>query len=451
VQRARARAASKFASSGLDFHSTVSTEFVGYTQEECTASIREIFIDGQSVDSLVPGQAGWLVLDRTPFYAESGGQVGDTGTVQGSGGSSGGGTFHVIDTQKQRQAVAHAGTLVSGSLRVGDSVHARIDSERRHRIRQNHSATHLLHGALRSVLGTHVEQKGSLVNDSQLRFDFSHGEPITEAQRVSIEQWIDNEIRANNVCETQEMGMEEAIAAGAMALFGEKYGDVVRVVSLGDRSVELCGGTHVSATGDLGGVKLLSEGGVAAGIRRIEAVSGSAALAYSQSLEHQLNELAAALKAPRPDLLSRLRQLQSRNRELNRQVEQLQARLASSAGSDLAASAESIGGANVLLQVVEDADAKALRTLLDQLRQKLSHSVIVLASEKDGKVSLIAAVADPLQKSLEAGDLLKEVAAVMGGRGGGRADMAQGGAASLQQVEAAFTAGRKLIQSRLSA
>ncbi len=452
AQRARARAASKFASQGLDFQTSTATEFVGYEKNECEAVVSELFVDGQSVDQLQPGQAGWVVLDKTPFYGESGGQVGDVGhiTRRAETGSVAA-TFDVLDSQKQRQAIAHAGALSGAALAVGDRVTARIDVARRDRIRLNHSATHLLHGALRSVLGTHVEQKGSLVNDDYLRFDFSHGESITEAQRVSIEQWIDREIRINSPCETQEMSMEDAVAAGAMALFGEKYGDIVRVVRLGDRSVELCGGTHVKATGELGGVKVLTEGGVAAGIRRIEAVSGSAALAYSQALERQLNEVAATLKAPKSDVVPKLKQLQTRNRELSRQVDQLQAKLAASSGSDLAANAESIGNASVLLQVVDDADAKSLRTLMDQLRQKLNDSIIVLASEKDGKVALIATVSDSRSDLLKAGELLKEVAGAMGGRGGGRADMAQGGADSLEKIDEAFAAARKLVQSRFSA
>ncbi len=449
AQRSKARAASKFAAQGLDFQTSTTTEFVGYTENECQARISELFVDGESVQGIEPGQDAWVVLDKTPFYGESGGQVGDVGTLKSI--DNGQALFEVIDTQKQRQAFAHAGTLGGGSLAVGDTVLACIDAARRNRIRQNHSATHLLHGALRSVLGTHVEQKGSLVNDKYLRFDFSHDVPVTEAQRVSIEKWIDEEIRANSPCDTREMSMDEAIAEGAMALFGEKYGDVVRVVRLGDRSVELCGGTHVGATGELGGVKVLSEGGLSTGIRRISAVSGAAALEHSQSLEHQLEEVAAALKSPKSDVLPKLKQLQTRNRELSRQVEQLQARLAASAGSDLAAEAENIAASSVLLKVVPDADAKALRTLMDQLRQKLSDSVIVLASEKDGKVALIATVAESRHGSLKAGELLKEVAAVMGGRGGGRADMAQGGADSLDKVDEAFTAARALIESRLSA
>ncbi len=446
AQRERARAASKFASQGLDFQSTSTTEFLGYTEKTADASVSEIFVDGQSVNSLQAGQSGWVILDKTPFYGESGGQVGDTGSLTSANGA----TFEVLDTQKQRLAFAHAGALTGADLSVGDSVVATIDDERRSTIRQHHSATHLLHGALREVLGTHVEQKGSLVNEHNLRFDFSHGEPITSEQLVQIEKWIDDEVRANSPCITEEMSMDDAVAAGAMALFGEKYGDVVRVVKLGDRSIELCGGTHVSATGDLGSVKVLSEGGVAAGVRRIEAVSGGAALQYTQGLEQQLNEVAATLKAPKTDVVTKLKQLQARNRELTRQVEQLQDKLASSAGKDLASSAQSIGAANVLLQVIDDADAKSLRSMMDQLRQDIDQSAIVLASEKGGKVSLIATVDKSLHGSIKASDLLKQVSAALGGRGGGKADMAQGGADSLQNIDQAFADARAWIAAQQS-
>lgn len=446
AQRARARAASKFAAQGLDFQTQSTTEFLGYQQVQSDSEVVELFVDGQAVSSLVPGQAGWVVLDCTPFYGESGGQVGDTGQLVSSSGA----TFDVLDTQKQRSAFAHAGSLSGAALAVGDRVTATIDNDRRQHIRQHHSATHLLHGALRAVLGTHVEQKGSLVNEAHLRFDFSHTDPVTPDQITQIEQWMDTEVRANSACETVEMSMDDAVAAGAMALFGEKYGDVVRVVRLGDRSVELCGGTHVNATGELGSIKVLSEGGVAAGVRRIEAVSGEAALHYTQSLEKQLGEVAETLKAPRADVMPKLRQIQSRNRELTRLVEQLQDKLASSAGRDLAASAESMGNGNVLLQVIDDADAKALRTLTDQLRQQLSSSAILLASEKAGKVSLIAVVDESLHESVTASELLKQVTGVLGGRGGGRADMAQGGAESLDRIDQAFATARDWLRGQLN-
>jgi len=311
-------------------------------QRNSSASVTELFVDGESVEFISAGDDAWIVLDKTPFYAESGGQVGDIGSLVTSDDA----RFEVVDTQKQRQAFAHAGTLMSGRLAVGDNVHAAIDTGRRDQIRQHHSSTHLLHGALRAVLGAHVEQKGSLVNEQHLRFDFSHGEPVTQEQLTAIEQWMDKEVRTNSPCVIEEMSMDKALEAGAMALFGEKYGDVVRVVRLGERSVELCGGTHVSATGDLGIIKVLGESGVAAGVRRIEAISGSAALQYTQSLESQLTEVAAALKAPRHDVTAKLSLLQSRNKELMRQVDQLQAKLAASAGKDMAGNAQQINGIN---------------------------------------------------------------------------------------------------------
>ncbi|MFK7860533.1 MAG: alanine--tRNA ligase [Granulosicoccus sp.] len=445
AQRNRARAASNFASQGLDFQASTITQFLGYTQTVADARVTELFVDGRSVDTISAGVAAWVVLDRTPFYGESGGQVGDTGHLA-SGADI---TFDVLDTQKQRKAFAHAGTLASGQLSVGDSVTASVDCERRDRIRQNHSSTHLLHGALRSVLGTHVEQKGSLVNEQQLRFDFSHGEAVTHEQMVAIERWMDHEVRLNSPCSIEEMSMEEAIKAGAMALFGEKYGDVVRVVRLGDESVELCGGTHVNATGDLGGIKVLSEGGVAAGVRRIEAVSGPAALDYTQSIEAQLESVASTLKAPKTDVIPKLVQLQARNKELARQVDQLQAQLAASKGKDLAGGARKAGVANILLKVVDDTDAKGLRTLMDQLRVDLKPAVVVLASEKAGKVALIATVDESLHSQVKAGDLLKEVASVLGGRGGGRADMAQGGAESLDKILPAFEAANLWLDKQL--
>lgn len=446
AQRDRARAASKFAIAGLDFQSQANTEFLGYAKHAAISTVLEMFVDGESVSTLKVGQAAWIVLDQTPFYAESGGQVGDTGFLSSGKGA----LFEVMDTQKQRKAFAHAGALSGEALSVGDTVNASINVERRLVIRQHHSATHLLHGALRSVLGTHVEQKGSLVNESNLRFDFSHGEPITDEQLIQVEQWMDDEVRANSPCVTNEMSMEDAVAAGAMALFGEKYGDVVRVVRLGDKSVELCGGTHVEATGELGAVKVVSEGGVAAGVRRIEAVSGSRALQHSQRVEKQLGDVATSLKAPKTDVLPKLKQLQARNKELLKQVEQLQDKLASSAGKDIASKAQQIGAAQVLLYVIEDADAKSLRSMMDQLRQQLSSSAIVLAGENAGKVSLIATVDESLHASLKASDLLKQVTVVLGGRGGGRADMAQGGAETLKDIDKAFDATRAWITSKLS-
>ncbi len=443
AQRVRARAASNFGSGGGEIPtSDAKTSFLGYDQKESNAKVLEIYVDGTSVDHIAAGQNAWVVLDQTPFYGESGGQVGDTGSL-----SVGDATFSVVDTKKSRSAFMHAGVLETGTLAVGTEVNAVIDAERREHIQRHHSATHLLHGALREVLGAHVEQKGSLVNEHALRFDFSHTGPVTDDQMMQVEQWIDKEVRRNSACETKEMSMDDAVKAGAIALFGEKYGSVVRVVTLGDQSVELCGGTHVNSTGDLGAVKVTAETGVAAGVRRIEAVSGNIALKHTQHLEQQLAAVAAALKTSPADVLPKLQLLQDKHRELGRQVEQLQSKLSSQAGSNLADSAESINDITTLMQVVDGADAKALRSVMDELRQKLGDSVIVLASEHNGKVALVSSVSKSLHDQVTAGDLMKVVAEKLGGRGGGRPDMAQGGADSLAEIDSAFSAARERISS----
>ena len=464
VQRTRSRGASQFAAGSDVPASEVETRFLGYTEDAATAAVAELWRGGERVEALEAGEGGWVVLDATPFYGESGGQVGDTGEIvaavpgaDGSGESAGpasygaGARFAVADTKKRRGAFLHAGTVEAGTLRVGDAVAARIDADRRARIRRHHSATHLLHGALREVLGTHVEQRGSLVDDERLRFDFSHGGPVGDEEVRRIERWIDREVRANHPCETIETDMEEARRMGAMALFGEKYGDRVRVVKLGDESVELCGGTHVGATGELGAVRVVSEGGVAQGIRRIEAVGGEAALAEIQRADAALAEVAARLRAPRAEVVAKLDALQRRERELAREVEGLKARLASGAGRELAERAETLGGARLLLARVDDADARALRALVDRLRTEIEDFVIVLAGEKGGKAALVAAVAPALHDRLRAGDVLGTVAKALGGRGGGKADLAQGGAPSLDGLDAAFAAARDEVASRLGA
>ena len=465
AQRNRSRGASRFADVSEVPASEASTEFVGYADDVATATVVELYAGGGAVEALEAGDAGWVVLDRTPFYGESGGQVGDVGEIVGLGaaapGARGsasagepaygdGARFAVSDTRKRRGAFLHAGTVEAGTLRVGATVTASIDAARRGRIRQHHSATHLLHGALREVLGTHVEQRGSLVDDERLRFDFSHDGPVGADEMRRIERWIDREVRANHPCETIETGIDEAKAMGAMALFGEKYGDRVRVVKLGDESIELCGGTHVGATGELGAVRVVSEGGVAQGVRRIEAVGGEAALAEIQDGDALLADVAARLKAPRGEIVAKLEALQQRNRELAREVESLQARLSTSAGRELAGSAEDVGGgARLLLARVPDSDAKALRTLMDRLRGEVPDAAIVLAGDKGGKAALVATVAPSLHDRLRAGDLLSTVAAALGGRGGGKADMAQGGAPSLDALEAAFDAARADVAAKL--
>jgi len=443
AQRMRARAASNFGATGGELPVSESkTTFLGYSDLHSHAKVVELYVDGESVDQVQHGQNAWVVLDQTPFYAESGGQVGDSGVL-----NSDSLRFTIIDTKKSRAAFMHAGVLESGSLSVGDDVIAEVDSLRRSHIRRHHSATHLLHGALREVLGSHVEQKGSLVNEQHLRFDFSHTGPVTPEQIVQVEQWIDKEVRRNSPCVTKLMSMDEATAAGAIALFGEKYGSEVRVVTLGDQSVELCGGTHVGATGDLGAVKVTAETGVAAGVRRIEAVGGEVALQHTQHLEQQLSTIAAMLKTSPAEVLPKLQQMQERQRELGRQVELLQSKISAQAGSSLSDNAETLNGVTALFQIVDDVDAKALRSVMDELRQKLGDSAIVLASEHQGKAVLVSSVSKSLHAQLTAGDLMKVVAQALGGRGGGRADMAQGGADSLTDIDAAFATAREWVNN----
>lgn len=444
AQRARARAASRFADTSDVPPSDAASTFLGYEQERATGEVLELWRDGARVERLAQGESGWAVLSSTPFYAESGGQVGDTGSL-----TSESSRIDVRDTQKRGSAIAHAVTVEAGELRVADVVEAQIDADRRARIRGHHSATHLLHAALRDVLGAHVEQRGSRVDAERLRFDFSHDGSIDAAQWQSIERFIERQIRANHPCVTVETGMEEAKAMGAMALFGEKYGSRVRVVTLGERSVELCGGTHVSATGELGAVALLNEGGVAAGIRRIEAVSGEAALDERQASDALLADLSSRFKTPRAELPAKLDALQTQLREQARELERLRAQLASGAGKDLASEAESLPAGKRLFAQVPDSDAKALRTLIDRLRHELGESLIVLASQHGGKASLIASVSSGLHDRIEAGDLLAQVAGALGGRGGGRADMAQGGAPSLDGLDAVFQNVRDWTDERL--
>lgn len=446
AQRERAKAASNFrVDATANIKTQATTKFVGYTDVTAASVVVELYADERSVSELNVGQTGVVVLDQTPFYGESGGQVGDTGQLTTNEGT----TAEVLDTQKHDKAFLHSVSLTAGTLKVGDTVQSSVDAHRRNRICAHHSATHLLHGALRDVLGDHVEQRGSLVNDKQLRFDFSHTGPISDEDIVRIEQWMDEQVRRNSTCTIEEMDMQQALDAGAMALFGEKYGALVRVVTLGERSVELCGGTHVPATGDLGSVRVLSEGGIAAGVRRIEAVSGDAALMHAQSVDATLRQCAQMLKTSPSDLVGKLEQTLVKQKELAREVEQLSSKLSSQAGKSLSGGAEDIAGASFVAQVVAGADAKALRSVVDQLRQDLPKHVILLAGEHDGKVSLVTAVSKDLHKSLKAGDLMKLAATAMGGRGGGRPDLAQGGADSLADIDQAITAVRNQVAQNL--
>ncbi|WP_060485739.1 alanine--tRNA ligase [Pseudomonas sp. NBRC 111123] len=435
AQRERARSASSF---GMDYNSLVkvdsATEFLGYDATEGQGKIIALYKDGQSVDQLGEGEQGVVVLDRTPFYAESGGQVGDSGFLQ-----AGAARFDVRDTTKTGGAFLHHGVVASGALVIGSPVEAKVDADVQHATSLNHSATHLLHEALRQVLGEHVQQKGSLVDSQRLRFDFSHFEAVTPAQIKALEDIVNREVRKNTPVETELTDIETAKAKGAMALFGEKYGDTVRVLSMGgDFSVELCGGIHAKRTGDISLFKIISEGGVASGVRRIEAVTGASALAYLNAAEEQVKEAAQLVKGNRDNLIDKLSAVLERNRQLEKQLEQLQAKAASAAGDDLSNAAVEVKGAKVLAARLDGQDGKALLALVDQLKNKLGHAVILLGSEHEGKVVLVAGVTKDLSSQLKAGDLMKQAAAAVGGKGGGRPDMAQGGGVDVAALDQAL-------------
>lgn len=435
AQRVRARSASSF---GLDYNTLVkvdvATEFTGYKDTSGSAKIVAIYKDGQSVDVLSEGEEAVIVLNQTPFYAESGGQIGDCGFLQ-----AGNARFDVRDTTKTGGAFLHHGVLDSGSLTIGAPVETHVDAEVRHATSLNHSATHLLHAALRQVLGEHVQQKGSLVDSQRLRFDFSHFEAIKPEQIKALEDIVNAEIRKNSAVETEETDIETAKQKGAMALFGEKYGDNVRVLSMGgDFSVELCGGIHANRTGDIGLLKIISEGGVASGVRRIEAVTGAAALAYLNAAEEQLKEAANLVKGSRDNLIDKLSAVLERNRALEKQLEQLQAKAASAAGDDLSNSAVDVKGVKVLAARLDGQDGKALLALVDQLKNKLGRAVILLGSVHEEKVVLVAGVTKDLTGQLKAGDLMKQAAAAVGGKGGGRPDMAQGGGVDAGALDGAL-------------
>jgi alanyl-tRNA synthetase len=448
AQRAQARAASSFA---VDYGEAITiegeTEFTGYEQLEDSGKVVALFAEGKAVEQLNEGQQGLLVLDRTPFYAESGGQAGDHGQLVASGGAA----FTVMDTQKQGKGVfAHIGQVNQGVLKVGDSLAARVDSESRQNTALNHSATHLLHAALRQLLGEHVTQKGSLVNAERLRFDFSHFEPVTAEQLREIENLVNHHIRLNHEVVTRLMDQEKAKASGAMALFGEKYDDEVRVLSMGDFSIELCGGTHVKRTGDIGVFKIVSESGIAAGVRRIEAVTGQHALDYIEETETRLQQLASMVKGSRDSVQDKVSQVIAKSRELEKELEQLKAKLASSQGSDLAAQAVEIGGIQVLAARLDGVDPKSLRDTVDQLKNKLGTAAIVLATVKADKVSLVAGVTKDATDRLKAGELVNQVAQQVGGKGGGRPDMAQAGGSQPEQLDDALASVNNWISEQLA-
>lgn len=424
-QRARSGAASQF---DLDYQQTTAmtqyqTTFTGYEKSQEQTVITALFVEGKPVERLIVGQTGQVILEQTPFYAESGGQVGDQGVLFKNNEL----IFQVIATQKMGNAHVHLGQPTTGNLQVGDHIVARIDQAARQATARNHSATHLLHAALRQVLGEHVQQKGSLVEPERLRFDFSHFEPISSEQSLAIEQLVNQQIMRNLLVETRIMSLDDALAYGAMALFGEKYTEQVRVLTMGDFSIELCGGTHVNQVGDIGLFKIISEGGVAAGIRRIEATTGEYALKWVTETETTLNHLAQLLKTHRESLESRVTQLVTQTRQQEKEIARLQAQLASNRGSDLASQAVNINGIYVLAEQLENVEIKQLRETLDQLKNKLGTAAIVLATVKDNKVTLVAGVTKEATDKIKAGDLVNHVAKQVGGKGGGRPEMAQAG------------------------
>ncbi|RTZ58249.1 MAG: alanine--tRNA ligase, partial [Gammaproteobacteria bacterium] len=444
-QRERARSASQFkGEGGKALAIDAETGFVGYDQLQGQSKVVQILVDGEPVDRLEAGREAVIVLDNTPFYAESGGQVGDSGKLVGANAS-----FEVVDTQKAGKGIAHVGQLRLGALQTGDSVRAEVDEAKRADTARHHSATHLLHAALREVLGEHVQQKGSLVDAERLRFDFTQPEPVTPDQLAEIETLVNREIRRNSPVETRVMSLDDAVASGAMALFGEKYDDDVRVVGMGGFSTELCGGTHVSRTGDIGLFRIASETGTASGIRRIEAVTGQRAIDVMQQESRLLDGVAARLKTGRDTLENKLDQLLESGRDLKRQLDQLKAKLAMNASGDLLKNARDIGGVKMLLVRMDDTDVRAMRETLDKLRDKLGDSVVVLAGTHGGKNQYIVGVSKPLTDRIKAGDIARSLAQSVGGKGGGRPDMAQGGGGEPELLQQALDDTEAFITARL--
>lgn len=445
AQRTRARSASNF-SGGLSEKITIEgeTEFRGYDSTHQQATVTSILVDGEHIEQLQQGQQAIIVLNHSPFYAESGGQAGDLGQI-----STDDANFDVTDTRKQGKAFIHIGTCQNGGFKVGDIVNAHIDEHNRTATALNHSATHLLHATLQQILGDHVAQKGSLVNAQRLRFDFSHFEPVNAQQLHDIERLVNQQIRLNHDIETNIMALDDAKESGAMALFGEKYEEDVRVLSMGDFSTELCGGTHASRTGDIGLLKITSEAGIASGIRRIEAVTGEAALDYVDTNQTHLNEISTIIKANPDNVTEKTTQLVQRTRQLEKQLDALKGKLASSAGSDLASSAQEISGIKVLAAQLEGTDGKSLRETVDQLKNKLGTAAIILSSVDGDKITLIAGVTKDVTDKISAGDLVSHVAAQVGGKGGGRPDMAQGGGDQPDNLNAALNSVSGWISSKL--
>ncbi|PDN14622.1 alanine--tRNA ligase [Salmonella enterica] len=444
-QRRRAREASGF---GADYNAMIrvdsASEFKGYDHLELNGKVTALFVDGKAVDAINAGQEAVVVLDQTPFYAESGGQVGDKGELKGAGF-----TFAVDDTQKYGQAIGHLGKLSAGALKVGDAVQADVDEARRARIRLNHSATHLMHAALRQVLGTHVAQKGSLVSDKVLRFDFSHNEAMKPSEIREVEDLVNAQIRRNLPIETNIMDLDAAKAKGAMALFGEKYDERVRVLSMGDFSTELCGGTHASRTGDIGLFRIISESGTAAGIRRIEAVTGEGAMATVHAQSDRLNDIAHLLKGDSQNLGDKVRAVLERTRQLEKELQQLKDQAAAQESANLSSKAVDLNGVKLLVSELAGIEPKMLRTMVDDLKNQLGSTVIVLATVVEGKVSLIAGVSKDVTDRVKAGELIGMVAQQVGGKGGGRPDMAQAGGTDAAALPAALASVQGWVSAKL--
>lgn len=444
-QRRRAREASGF---GADYNAMIrvdsASEFKGYDHLELNGKVTALFVDGKAVDAINAGQEAVVVLDQTPFYAESGGQVGDKGELKGANFS-----FAVEDAQKYGQAIGHIGKLAAGSLKVGDAVQADVDEARRARIRLNHSATHLMHAALRQVLGTHVSQKGSLVNDKVLRFDFSHNEAMKPEEIRAVEDLVNAQIRRNLPIETNIMDLEAAKAKGAMALFGEKYDERVRVLSMGDFSTELCGGTHASRTGDIGLFRIISESGTAAGVRRIEAVTGEGAIATVHADSDRLSEVAHLLKGDSNNLADKVRSALERTRQLEKELQQLKEQAAAQESANLSSKAIDVNGVKLLVSELSGVEPKMLRTMVDDLKNQLGSTIIVLATVAEGKVSLIAGVSKDVTDRVKAGELIGMVAQQVGGKGGGRPDMAQAGGTDAAALPAALASVKGWVSAKL--
>ncbi|WP_096955549.1 alanine--tRNA ligase [Escherichia coli] len=444
-QRRRAREASGF---GADYNAMIrvdsASEFKGYDHLELNGKVTALFVDGEAVDAINAGQEAVVVLEQTPFYAESGGQVGDKGELKGANFS-----FAVEDTQKYGQAIGHIGKLAAGSLKVGDAVQADVDEARRARIRLNHSATHLMHAALRQVLGTHVSQKGSLVNDKVLRFDFSHNEAMKPEEIRAVEDLVNAQIRRNLPIETNIMDLEAAKAKGAMALFGEKYDERVRVLSMGDFSTELCGGTHASRTGDIGLFRIISESGTAAGVRRIEAVTGEGAITTVHADSDRLSEVAHLLKGDSNNLADKVRSVLERTRQLEKELQQLKEQAAAQESANLSSKAIDVNGVKLLVSELSGVEPKMLRTMVDDLKNQLGSTIIVLATVAEGKVSLIAGVSKDVTDRVKAGELIGMVAQQVGGKGGGRPDMAQAGGTDAAALPAALASVKGWVSAKL--